>query len=377
MLKVKNQKASALFIAFLLFSGIAILFIYWPGEKKESFEQKIFPPRPNQIEKSIADTKTEGERHSFKRKTAANTNCIIDTIKPPEISNIYHSPYEIANKSLDHAETTGLAVSDFSELNTTQIPEPLAFKSKELEFYEPSQITNIALTGVNDFWALVNKPFNVDKKDSYLLLGAVGGALLLTQLDEPIHKEIIKHPSLNNNQFTKFGDWYGRTGATYSISLSLTSLGLILKDKELVQTGLEVIESYFVANNITSLLKRSFGRARPFMNKGNSYFTPFSDAPNGDNAFPSGHSTLAFSLSTVLASHVDNTYLKVLIFTPAVITAVSRVMQNMHWTSDVFMGSAIGFFVGSFITNNHLNFLPEKMLLVFDQNGNVGFMLKL
>lgn len=377
MIKVKNNKAIALLIAFLLFSGVAVIIIFWPGVTKNNSGQKAFVPQAKQAEIIIADAKTKGEEHPAKKPVVKRKFYAPDTAVIIQFIPLRDSVSEIENNSLEHASTAGLANSDFSALPTTPIPEPQAIKNKELTFFEPSQITNIALTGVNDFWALVNKPLNVDKKDSYWLLGAVGGTLLLSQLDEPIHKEVIRHPSLHDNGFTKFGDWYGRSGATYTVSLSLASMGLILKNKELVQTGLEVIESYFIANNVTAMLKRSFGRARPYTNMGNNYFTPFSSAPNGDNAFPSGHSTLAFSLSTVLASHVDNTYLKILIFTPAVATAVSRVLQNMHWTSDIFMGSAIGFFVGSFVTNNHLNFLPEKMLLVFDQNGNVGFMLRL
>lgn len=375
-MKVKKGKAKTVFIAFLLFSSIIFFLFYFLKQGKTIPEEVKIIPVPEKARKENSVPIKKEETLFLKKNRNIVKSTPIDTSQRPVEESAFKHPDTTPNKTFENSVTSDLNLSRFFEPTGKKIPEYHASKSEELSFFEPAQITNIAFTGVNDFWSLVKRPFEMDKQDSYLLLSAIGGTLALTQLDEVIHNEIIKHPSIVSNKFTSFGDWYGTTNTTYTVSLSLASLGIIFREKNLVQTGLEVFESYFVANTITSFLKRSFGRARPFTEKGNSYFTPFSSAPNGDNAFPSGHATLAFSLSTVLASHVDNTYYKILIFTPAVVTAVSRVMQNMHWTSDIFMGSAIGYFVGTFVTNNHSKFIPENMLIVFDQFGNIGFTLK-
>ena len=45
--------------------------------------------------------------------------------------------------------------------------------------------------------------------------------------------------------------------------------------------------------------------------------------------------------------------MKWLAYLPAVLTAFSRVYQDDHWTSDVFLGAAIGYFVGTWVHNQH------------------------
>ena len=49
----------------------------------------------------------------------------------------------------------------------------------------------------------------------------------------------------------------------------------------------------------------------------------------------------------------------VLCYIPAVLTALSRVYHDKHWTSDVFLGGLIGFTVGSWVTSIH----DEKEML--------------
>ena len=74
---------------------------------------------------------------------------------------------------------------------------------------------------------------------------------------------------------------------------------------------------------------------------------------NANWSLPSGHTTVAFSLSTVLAANTDSYVLKTAAFIPAFLTAFSRVYQDHHWTSDIFLGAMIGYFVGKFVTNLH------------------------
>ena len=70
---------------------------------------------------------------------------------------------------------------------------------------------------------------------------------------------------------------------------------------------------------------------------------------------PSGHSTVAFVISTVLSRNVKSPVLKVLAYLPAVLTMASRVYQDEHWTSDTFAGAALGYFVASWVVDQHEN----------------------
>ncbi|MCX8011311.1 MAG: phosphatase PAP2 family protein, partial [Ignavibacteria bacterium] len=94
-----------------------------------------------------------------------------------------------------------------------------------------------------------------------------------------------------------------------------------------------------------------------------------------ENALPSGHAILSFSLSSVIAAHVENCWLKTLIFTPAVVTGISRIYQNQHWTSDVFLGGMLGYIIGDFLVSSHSD-SDDKISFGFNQLGQFGLFYK-
>ena len=60
------------------------------------------------------------------------------------------------------------------------------------------------------------------------------------------------------------------------------------------------------------------------------------------NSFPSGHATQAFAILMCLVFASKNHYLKILFFTIALLTALSRVYLSQHWLIDITAGSIIG-----------------------------------
>lgn len=60
------------------------------------------------------------------------------------------------------------------------------------------------------------------------------------------------------------------------------------------------------------------------------------------NSFPSGHATQAFGIFMCLVFVTKNQYLKLLFFTVAMLTAISRVYLSQHWLQDISAGSFIG-----------------------------------
>jgi len=68
---------------------------------------------------------------------------------------------------------------------------------------------------------------------------------------------------------------------------------------------------------------------------------------------PSGHTTSAMALSTVISRHANTTALKILAYVPAGFTMFSRIYQNKHWLSDEIPALAIGYFVGNWVVDLH------------------------
>ena len=60
-------------------------------------------------------------------------------------------------------------------------------------------------------------------------------------------------------------------------------------------------------------------------------------------------------LSTVLSRNAKPVWLKVLAYLPEALTFVSRVYQDQHWTSDDFLGAAVGYFIATWVVDLHEN----------------------
>ena len=59
------------------------------------------------------------------------------------------------------------------------------------------------------------------------------------------------------------------------------------------------------------------------------------------------------TVATVIASEYDNIIVPTLAYGVATITALNRISHNAHWSSDTFVGSAIGYFTGKAVVASH------------------------
>lgn len=205
---------------------------------------------------------------------------------------------------------------------------------------------------INEAGDYYSAQLNWDKND-FLTLGLIAaGSFTLMQFDDSIKDEIGRINSDKENWLMEAGRYWGEPLPSIALSGLLLIHGYSTNDETTKKIGFEIGQSFFYSVSVTSALKIILGRARPNTGNSASTFSPFSFS-NPNWSHPSGHATIAFSLSTVLAANTENNYLKVLAFIPALFTATSRVYQNHHWTSDVFLGAAIGYFTGKFVTGIH------------------------
>ena len=282
-----------------------------------------------------------------------------------------------ASFNLPEEDWTGSDTVTFTatSLNNYSSSIKTIFSVRAISFFakQPVKpIVNVLFAASNDVLSLITSPLNWDSTDFFIYPSIVIGTYLFMIGDQPIRNWISHYGTAKEIPIMKFGTYYGQSTTTQLSALSVFSFGLLFDNKEAMQIGLEIYESYFIANNITSVLKRIFGRDRPYENNGPYHFDPFPSRNNPINSFPSGHSTLAFSLSSVLAAHTDKLWLKAIIFSPAVITAVSRVYHNVHWFSDVFMGGAVGYLVGNYLVSRHNGNQVDHIHIGFDDYGRLN-----
>jgi membrane-associated phospholipid phosphatase len=203
----------------------------------------------------------------------------------------------------------------------------------------------------------IKTPGNWQGSD-WLKLGLVGaGSLLIMEtVDQPIRTLVLKDPSYYKTAPMVFGRMWGELYSPIVLFGGFAGYSLIANDIGSRKIAYEIGQASLYAGAINYILKLAIGRARPYMNEGNTSFHPFNSLFNvDDQSMPGGHSTAAFVISTVLSRNAKPTWLKVLAYLPAVLTFVSRIYQDQHWTSDNFAGAAFGYFIATWVVDHHEN----------------------
>ena len=132
--------------------------------------------------------------------------------------------------------------------------------------------------------------------------------------------------------------------------LIIPATGYLTKDSLTLQNGLLAAGSFLVSTAISTAMKYSFNRPRPF----ETYPDEITKLSSGGSpSFPSGHTSAAFSTAT----SISLAYPKWYIITPAFIWAgavgFSRMDLGVHYPSDVFMGALVG--AGSAFLTDYVN----------------------
>jgi membrane-associated phospholipid phosphatase len=162
------------------------------------------------------------------------------------------------------------------------------------------------------------------------------------------------------------GYFYGGIQNAAIIAVSLYIGGIAADEVGIRKTGRDLAEALFYSGITTILLKTVLGRSRPFTNDGAFHFKLF-QTDNAHTSLPSGHITVAFAVSSVLASKIENPYASVLLYSLAGSTFIQRIYSDDHWLSDSILAASIGYFVGRAVVNyensgndaNRISFVPN------------------
>ena len=191
----------------------------------------------------------------------------------------------------------------------------------------------------------VQSPFHFDSQD-FLITGIITGATALSfSLDNTIRKDVKTLHSSSMDNITNIGEKLGAGVYGLALSGALYLGGQVTQDNELRKTGVILAEALFLDGITTVLLKVVIGRSRPYTNEGN-YDIDFFRITDDDNSLPSGHTSVAFTIATVLSQRIDNTFASIALYSFAGLTAFQRIYSDRHWFSDTVLGAALGTVVG-------------------------------
>lgn len=194
-------------------------------------------------------------------------------------------------------------------------------------------------------WLLA--PLSFDGTQWLYAAGALSIPVLAIATDE--HIRIWQQPSPLGDDAAFVVKQYGEVKYAAAFALSVYAGGLALDDDDIRVTGRLLCESLLLAGITTTTVKMLSGRSRPYRGQGPWYFDPLQQ-DNGQLSFPSGHTTVAFAVSSVLSERIDNTWASVGLYSLASLTGLSRVYHHEHWFSDVLLGAAVGTAAGLAVT---------------------------
>ncbi len=169
-------------------------------------------------------------------------------------------------------------------------------------------------------------------------MAAVGGALLL---DENLRQAVDSNSSGTLRKVSEavapFGSEYsfGTLGAFYLA-------GKLLKNEKALAVAEDgLVSSLIAAGVISPILKATVGRRRP--SQTDSTFS----RDEGAVSFPSGHTTQAFAVASVVAAHYRSPWVRIGAYGLAGLVGFSRMEQGAHYASDVVAGALLGIAVGN------------------------------
>lgn len=178
--------------------------------------------------------------------------------------------------------------------------------------------------------------------------GWLAGMYLLSGYDEEINGSAGALYRGNWQTYFNTIDHLGNVPYTFPVSVGLTSLTLLGNDKRLQDAAFTSTEALIATGMAVGIIKLIVGRTRPDDGQGSRHFRPFS----GNFSFPSGHAATAFALVTPWLYYYPNPVTYLLLVLPAS-TAISRMVLDRHWFTDVLTGSVMGLLIGSTLARWH------------------------
>lgn len=169
--------------------------------------------------------------------------------------------------------------------------------------------------------------------------GAVlGGIALASLLDENVRDQLQAHRSQGKDDVAGVFRRMGQAEVFGTVGLGTIAVGMLSGNPRIRRAGERISAGLLLAGTLGALTKEVVGRRRPDLTGGAYRFKPFS----GQDAWPSGHTTMAFALAASVSDEIHSTPVTIGLYSAATLTGWSRLNDNRHWLSDVLAGAALG-----------------------------------
>jgi membrane-associated phospholipid phosphatase len=228
-----------------------------------------------------------------------------------------------------------------------------------------------------DLGHILSSPLRIRGKDVLVIGSVVLITGVLINNDEKIYRDFkdfqAKHEWVDNlsPKITKMGDGGFNLGVSGLFYLG----GMLFKSNRAKETAKLTLMTFIHTGVVVQIGKHLAGRQRPSWDNGNDGWA----GPSGFfkryepykishyDAFPSGHTISIFGTATVIAEmYKDKPIVPIVSYSLATLCGLSRVTEDTHWMSDVFLGAVLGYVIGKYVVKkrstykrNSFNIIPS------------------
>jgi hypothetical protein len=211
-------------------------------------------------------------------------------------------------------------------------------------------LVHTPLNILGDTYRIVTSPIYIRAGDLRWILPVAAATSVSFSQDTHVARDIVSHnPGFNN---TADNVSYDFLYSYIAGSATMYGTGLLSHNDHLRETGLLSGEAQVDAEIFDTLVKLGSFRERPTAADnyaGNFYQT----SAGADSSFISGHAILTWSAAAVIAAEYPSPWKQAGVYTGAAATALTRVLAERHFPTDVLLGSAAGWMIGHYVVRAH------------------------
>lgn len=217
--------------------------------------------------------------------------------------------------------------------------------------------------------------FSVNKfnQKDFQAAGIVGASVAISSLIDDDVKRFVHYNFDSTNIFLSKIDSYYHIEFMSSTILGTYIYGSLSDNHNMRKLSTNLLTSSLLTTLTTFGIKSFFGRSRPYVTDEKYEFNWF-ELDDKFLSFPSGHTSLAFSFSTIMAEEKNNFFWKSFWFSAATLVGASRIYNNKHWFSDVIMGAVIGYATAKFVLKYNKNNFSDTVNL---PSNNIVILIRL
>jgi membrane-associated phospholipid phosphatase len=207
---------------------------------------------------------------------------------------------------------------------------------KETKKAGVTEESNIFADILHDQQKIWTSPFRIKTQDIPWIVPFVGTTAVLIASDNSVGRRVgTQHAQLSQ----KLSD--AGLAVEFGAAGSFWVVGAFKNNNHARETGLLSYEAAVNSLAVGEAMKLVTQRHRPFPDgSSGKFFT------SGDS-FPSDHSMLAWSMASVIVHEYPGWGTRLLAYGTASAISAARVSGNKHHASDVFVGSALGWLIGT------------------------------